>query len=70
MGIMVACILIIIRAKKTNKVNINLDLDRFLSEYGMDSGQKIITVLQTFLKEKYDIVLGKKKRVNSFAELL
>ena len=34
---------------------ISYDKNTFLTKYGLDSGQKILTAVKTFLKEKYNV---------------
>ncbi len=36
-------------------VTLDINCNRFLSEYGMDKGDKIVMILKTFLKEKLDV---------------
>lgn len=38
-----------------NKFSLDINCDIFLSKFGIDSGTKILTAVQTFLKEKLDV---------------
>lgn len=38
-----------------DKFGLEINCNTFLTKYGLDSGQKILTAVKTFLKEKYEV---------------